>query len=333
VLYSDQDRAVVEPLVQQFQQQKGMAVRVVYASASDLQSGLGLSRRLREQSGSPEADLYWACGPEAIETLRQDQALEPYKDTTLVQTAEPFQGPENAWYGLGARVRVLLYNTHLVAPNHVPKSVACLGQPTWKGRCVLADPRTNGSANYHILYLLKVLPSEDVKSLLEAMKANAVQLLPDEQAVVEAVASGKIAWGVTDSDLASAAMRAGKPVKFVVTDQETYSTVDALGRPRGSVPTVGTPLLPAPVALLKNRPHAEAALPLMDFLLSLGTATTLLQTQPTCLATHHDLTGSRKDSSFGPTIDPLNLTTIPADAGAIMAMRPQATNTLADIFH
>jgi iron(III) transport system substrate-binding protein len=332
VLYSDQDRSVVAPLVKQFEQEKGMPVQVVYAAAKDVQSGRGLSGRLRDESGAPQADLYWACGPEAIEALRQDQALDPYVSESTKQISDSFRGPQNAWYGLGARVRVLLYNTRLVPTGRVPKSIACLAQPTWKGRCALADPRTEGSANYHVLYLFKALPGDDAKRLLAGMKANAVQLVPDESAVVEAVASGKAAWGVTDSDLAAQAMHAGRPVKFLVADQDAYSTGDALGKPRGSVPTVGTPLLPAPLALLKNRPHETQVRTLMEFLLSERMAATLVANQPARLPTHAAMVSAMRDSSYGPAIDPTHLNTISADAGAIMESRPEATSALSDVF-
>jgi iron(III) transport system substrate-binding protein len=322
-LYSDQPQAVVEPLVQQFETEQHIPVHVVYAAAGEVASGKGLSERLREEAGAPQAELYWACGPAAIEKLRQGGLLEKRQSPSTAQIAAPFRSPDASWHGIGAQVRVLLYNTRLVPPDRTPRSIATLAQPVWKGRGAMADPRASGSANYHILYLFATLPTE-AAPLLEAMKANAVQFLPNEEAVVEAVSSGKAAWGVTDSDLAMAAVKAGKPVRYQVTDQEPFATAEALGKMKESVPTIGTPLLPAPLAILKGSPHLEKAWRFMDFMASPQIAARLSELLPARLPTHTELLNGLPDQQ----INPLKLKTLAVTARDIMDAAPKAATVL-----
>ncbi|HZP81444.1 MAG TPA: extracellular solute-binding protein [Chthonomonadaceae bacterium] len=323
-LYSDQPQAVVEPLVKQFETEQHVPVHVVYASAGEVARGKGLSERVRAEAGAPQADLYWACGPAAIEKLRQDGLLEKRQNFSTAQIAAPFRSPDSLWHGIGTQVRVLLYNTRLVRPDRAPRSIASLAQPAWKGRGAMADPRANGSANYHILYLFATLPPNEASALLTAMKANAVQFLPDEAAVVEAVSSGKAAWGVTDSDLAITAVKAGKPVRFQVTDQEPFATAEALGKVKESVPTIGTPLLPAPLAILKGTTHLEKAWQFVDFMTSPQTAARLAELLPARLPTHTELLNGLQDEQ----INPLKLKTLPVTASDIMDAAPKAATVL-----
>src|SRR5262249_39913067 len=153
-----------------------------------------------------------------------------YGNTLTDKIAEPFRDPTYNWYGIGVRGRVVLYNTKRIKPGHIPLSIAALTQPKWKDRCAMADPRLNGSARFHIKYLYDILGEEDTADLLQKMQDNGVQLLPNDAAVVDAVVSGKADWGVVDSDVGIAAVRAGKPVDFTFVDQDPYVTGAAMGK-------------------------------------------------------------------------------------------------------
>lgn len=308
VLYTDQEPVVVELLKKQIQPDVRVPIRVVYAKPEDTQSGIGLSQRLREERGAFKADVYWAGNQLAMQKLVDDGILQKTKTSQTMQYPVEVRDTDFRWIGLNGRVRVILYHKRAVPRARVPKSLASLKDPAWKGRAVYADPRKNGSARYHLVTLFALASEMDGKELMEDVVKNQVQFLPDEKAVVEAVASGKAAWGITDSDLAEAAMRAGNPVDYVVTDQESGSTAKAMGIPAESLPTLGTPLIVAPVGLFRERPARGEGEHLFNAMVKLSTATTLAtRIQPDRFPTHQSLIASPPPGSKNKIKDPLSL--------------------------
>lgn len=289
VLYTDQPKAVVEPIVKQMQSDVRVPINVVYAKPEDAQKGTGLSQQIRSEKGSFKADVYWADSPVAIQSLLEDRVVERVKSTQTTQYPEEYRDKDYRWVGLNGRVRVLLFHKKSVPARRLPKSIASLTLPEWKGRAAIADPRRNGSARYHFTALFAFLPSGDAQDLIAKMKANEVQFLADEAAVVEAVSTGKAAWGVTDSDLAETAMQAGKPVDYLLPDQEAGSTAKAMGQLSESIPTIGTPLLLSPVALMRERPSRVEGQHLYEALVKVSGVTALSRVQPHRLPTHQSL--------------------------------------------
>ena len=132
------------------------------------------------------------------------------------------------------------------------------------------------------------------------MKENGVQFLLDEKAVVEAISSGKADWGVVDSDIAESAVQAKKNVNYVVTDQVQYSTGDALGKLReDDIPTIGTPLIPSPLVLLKDRPSRVEGKQLFDKLTSIEGCLALSKVQPLRFPTHKSLLKNLEEKPAG----------------------------------
>jgi ABC-type Fe3+ transport system substrate-binding protein len=334
VLYSDVDHSIVEPLIKDYTAKTKVQVEVTYADPKDVARGVGLSDRLRTESGSPKADIYWACGPAAMEKLRQDEIVEGGGTTNASQIPKQFVGQNGKWFGVGARVRVILFNKHNLTRKTAPKSVASLEQPQWKGRCALADPINDGSSHYHITFLFASFSStQDAKKLLRGIKTNAVQILPDDAAIIDAVASGKADWGVVDSDHAWSAVQAGKPVDYLPCDQEPFVTADALGKPRGSgVPSVGTPILSFPLSLVNNRPHIHEGYDFTSFLTSAIAASRLAALAPGLMPTHQDMIDACKQTKNACAIDPSRLIPLAATEANIDNARPEAENAINSIF-
>jgi ABC-type Fe3+ transport system substrate-binding protein len=333
VMYSDQDKSVVEPLIKQFSAQTNLPVNVVYADAEQVNGGQGLSQQIRQESTSPQADLYWANSPPAMFELARDTLLDHYGTSLSDKIAPPFRDVEKYnWVGIGVRGRVILYNTQHIKPGHIPLSVACLAQPQWKGG-VMADPRTSGSAHFHFAYLYAILGPTDMTDLLTRIRDNNVEFLPDEAAVVDAVANGKADWGVTDSDVAIAAKRAGKPVDYTFTDQHENSTADAMGKEHGEVPSFGTPLLFSPIGLIRGRPHVGEARRLYDFLCQPRTALSLLEIQPTRMPTHSDLLAGPPGERKSQHVDPTKLNTTKVDPNKIHANETKFDLMLSEVLN
>jgi iron(III) transport system substrate-binding protein len=98
---------------------------------------------------------------------------------------------------------------------------------------------------------------EQADPLLEKIAANAVVLSGNKQ-VADAVASGQVAFGLTDTDDAQVAKERGAPVEIIFPDQPTGPDDQE---------AIGTLFIPGTVAILKNAPHPIAAQWLADALI------------------------------------------------------------------
>ena len=109
-----------------------------------------------------------------------------------------------------------------------------------------------GTTATHFAVLREILGREETLSQLEQIRDNAVILSGNKQ-VAQAVAAGRVAWGLTDTDDAIIEKYHGMPVAIVFPDQAP----DQLGTLR----------IPNTIAVIKNAPHPVAAGQLADFLL------------------------------------------------------------------
>jgi iron(III) transport system substrate-binding protein len=331
VLYTDRDPAAVDAVKQQIEAEVKVRITEVRATPEEARSGVGLSQRIREERGDLKTDVYWADNQLAMQKLVEDRLLEKHKSALNEKFSPEFRDKEFFWTGVDARVRVLLINKKAVPRGRLPKSLADLARPEWKGRGAIADPRHNGSARYHFIVLFDVVGTDDAKELLTRMKANGVQFLADETAVVEAVASGKAAWGVTDSDLAETAVQAGKPVDYIVPDQEYHSTAKAMGKSTESVHDLGTPLLLSCVGLLRERPSRGEGERLFEALIKAGTMTTLARVAPNRLPTHPVLLENPPSQRKNKIKLPLDLEIATPAPDKINAAQTQLTLALSEI--
>ena len=309
ILYSDVDRSIVEPIAQAFEQEKKIAVTVTYATPEDLKDDSGLSRRVRDETSENKIDLYLARSPLSVQQLTSDEMLENVSNMMTVQVAPAFRESEMRWVGVRARVRVLVFHKNKKLKAKLPFSIAAMIRPEWKGRVAIADPRKFNSSHYHLLTYFVAYGEREGKEFLMKIHKNGVQLLEDDLTVVAAIKEGKADWGIVDSDVAQKAISAGEPLDFSFLDQKAFSTSDALDRTKGgnSLPTLGTPALPLPLALLKNRPHKKEGRDFVDFFVSPRMSFLLEQKTPQLLSTRTAISTGDTGKSGGTITNPQSL--------------------------
>ena len=309
ILYSDVDRSIVEPIAQAFEREKKIAVTVTYATPEDLKDDSGLSRRVRDETSENKIDLYLAQSPLSVQKLTTDEMLENVSNTTTVQVAPAFREAEMHWVGIRTRVRVLIFRKKQRLKAKIPLSIAAMTRPEWKGRVAIADPRKLNSSHYHFLTYFVAYGEREGKEFLTKIHKNEVQLLENDHAVVAAIERGKADWGVVDSDVAQRAISAGEPLDFSFPDQKEFSTSDTLDRTRGgnSLPTLGVPALPLPLALLKNRPHKKEGRDFVDFFVSPRMSFLLEQKTPGLLSTRTTISTAEAGKSGGAITNPQSL--------------------------
>lgn len=245
VVYTSVDQEFAEVIFKEAEAATGLKIQVVFdAEASKT---VGLERRLQAEKARPKADVFWNSEFLRTHRLAQQKVLNapPGVDTTGIPAE--FRSP--GFVGTGMRARVIAVNTTLVAEPDRPRRLEDLANARWKGKVAVAKPLFGTTAT-HFAALHAKWGAARYTSFLQALKKNDVMLLPGNGDVRDAVAAGRAAVGLTDTDDAIGAIRRGQPLMQVFPDQESdgaFSVFMTLGQVTGA-------------------PHPEAATQLIRYL-------------------------------------------------------------------
>jgi len=252
VPYTSVDQVVSEPIFRDFERQSGVAVRAVFDTEET--KSTGVLNRLLAEAQRPRADVFWSGDPVRPFILIARGLVEPYVSPNAAGIPASFRAADGAWTGFAARARILLVNTRRVAAADRPTSIRDLASPRWKGQAAMANPLF-GTTTIHMAALFTAWGEESTRAFLRDVKANDVRIASSNGEVKRLVASGEVAFGLTDTDDAAEAVKDGAPVAVVYPDQDS----------------LGTLVLPTAVVLIKGSPHPEVGRRLIDALLAPAT--------------------------------------------------------------
>ncbi|TWT30326.1 putative binding protein component of ABC iron transporter precursor [Posidoniimonas corsicana] len=250
VVYTALDQEFSKPIFDAFTRQTGITVKPKFDGESTKTTGL-VSALIAEKD-RPRCDVFW--NNEALHTLRLKELgmLAPYPSPAAADYPADAQGPAGAWHGFAARARVLIVNTNIIAEARRPDSINDIIDAQWYDRVGVAKPLFGTTAT-HAACLFVALGEGDAKDFFEGVKRNA-RILSGNRQVARAVASGQLAFGLTDTDDAMLEVEAGAPVTIIYPDQDDDQ--------------LGTLFIPNTLAILKDCPNPGPARQLVDYLLS-----------------------------------------------------------------
>lgn len=249
VVYTSLDQVFSEPILKAFEKKTGIKVKAVYDSEATKTTGL-VNRLIAEKS-HPQADVFWNSEIGRTIVLKQKGVLDKYVSPSASDIPAQFKDKDNYWTGFAARCRVLIYNTDLIKPNELPKSIFELTDPKWKDKISLAYPLF-GTTAIHAAAIFDHLGEEKAKQYFQGLKDNGIKITDGNASSRDRVADGTVAIGFTDTDDAFVAIKQGRPVNILWPDKEG----------------IGTLLIPNTVALIKAGPNPENGKKFIDFLLS-----------------------------------------------------------------
>ncbi len=236
VVYSALDRNFSEVVFNTYEKRTGVRIDPKY----DVESAktVGLARAIMLEAERPRCDLFW--NNEILNTLRLQKKglLQPMTIANAKDFPEEFRSKDNLWFGFGARARILLVNTKVVPKESFPKGIADLIDPKWKGKIAIAKPLFGTTAT-HAVCLFATWGDEKAKAYYDALKANGVQVVSGNRQVAQAVGSGAVAFGITDTDDAMEEIADGSPVVIVYPDRGPKD--------------LGTLFIPNTIAMVKGR--------------------------------------------------------------------------------
>jgi iron(III) transport system substrate-binding protein len=258
VVYTSVDQVYAEPVLERFERESGVHVRAVY----DVEAAktTGLVQRLISEQPRPQADVFWNSEPAQTVTLARRGLLAPYLSLNREGIPSVYLDPDGYWSGFAGRARVLLVNVTRVPADRFPTSVFDLVDETWPGDQIAIAHPAFGTTATHGAALFAALGEQPARELFTTIRDRGVRVVDGNSVVKDQVASGQLAWGLTDTDDACAAVRAGAPVKVVVPDQDG----------------LGTLVLTSTVAMVAGGPNPSNAARLIDFLLAPSTEAELV---------------------------------------------------------
>ena len=248
VVFTSLDRVYSDPILQRFTRDTGVTVKPVFDAEATKTTGL--VSRLIARRDDPECDVFWNNEPVQTAQLANMGLLESHRSPQAERIPQAFRGSQDRWTGFAARMRVIIYNTDMLAVDDAPSSLDDFVDPSRRGKSAIAMPFF-GTTFTHMAVLRQRWSERRLEQWLRGLRANDVALAAGNGPVRDMVASGECAFGLTDTDDAHGAMLDGKPVAVVVPD-----------------PDDGALLIPNTVALIAGCPHPAEGRALIDYLLS-----------------------------------------------------------------
>lgn len=260
VVYTSVDDVFARPVCEQFQKQTGIEVKLV--PDTEETKSTGLLNRLIAEKNRPQTDVFWSGDPVRAAVLKAKGISAPFKPANPADTTGRFSDPQGHWSALSARARVIIYNTNLVAAGQEPKSLNDFLDAKWKGKTCLANPLF-GTTSMHAAALFETMGDAKAKGFFDGLRANGAKMLSSNGEVKRRVAAGEFAFGLTDTDDASVAMKEGKPLMLVYPDQDG----------------AGTLIVPNAAVLVANGPNPDNGRQFIEYLLTAAVEQTLAESE------------------------------------------------------
>lgn len=248
IVFTSLDREVVLPIFADFT--KSTDIKVKAADSTGPAASMELAREIVAQGAQSRCDVFWDDGIFSTLWLEREGLLRSFAAAATPPTATY---PSNRTYcEVATDARVLVVNTRQIAEARLPKSIRDLTDPQWYERTGIVKPIYGKSAT-HAACIFQAWGDAKAREFFLAVKRNARILATDEE-VAHAVATGSLAFGLTNSSNAAVELAAGAPIAIVYPDQ-------AEGE-------LGTLFIPTTVAVLKTSAQPAAAEQLLEFVMS-----------------------------------------------------------------
>ena len=246
-VYSGRSEELIGPILERFEAQSGIEVKVRYGGTAELLA------TLLEEGGRSPADVYIAQDAGALGALQSEGRLAELDAGLLERVPAAFRSAAGRWVGISGRARVIVYNTERVDPSELPDSILDFTDPKWRGRIGWAP--ANGSFQAFVPALRLIEGEDAARDWLEGILANDPIEYPKNTPIVAAVAAGEIDVGFVNHYYLH---------RFLAEEGEGFGARNAYTAPGDP----GTLINVAGAAILSSSDAQEEAAQLLAFLLS-----------------------------------------------------------------
>ena len=250
-IYSYRQPELIKPLTDAFTAETGIKVNVAYLKK-------GMIERMQAEGKRSPADLVLTVDISRLAGVVNAGLTQPITSDALNENVpELYRDPENHWYGLTTRARIVYASKDRVAEGEVT-TYEDLADPKWKGRICTRS----GTNAYNVALTSAVIHphgEEGAKAWLEGVKANlARKPQGNDRAQVKAIWAGECDISIGNT------YYMGK----MLSDDEQKEWADSVNVLFPTFEGAGTHVNISGVAMAKHAPNADNALKMMEFLTS-----------------------------------------------------------------
>lgn len=183
-VYSYRQEFLVNPLIEAFEKETGIDVKIVFAQE-------GLVQRLKAEGMNSPADVILTADINRMEEFQGENLLQPVtSDTLSANIPAQYRHPDGLWYGLTMRARVIYAHKTRVKPGEAD-TYEDLALPHMKGRVCARS----GKHPYNISLLASIIAAkgiDEAQAWLQGVKDNlARRPQGNDRAQVKAIKEGE----------------------------------------------------------------------------------------------------------------------------------------------
>lgn len=255
-VYSSRKEALIKPLLDDFSRQSGIKVNLITGDADAL-----ITRLESEGRNSPADVLLTSDAGRLHRALAAGVLQAVHSDVLDAAIAEHYRDPDGYWYGLTVRARPIVYATDRVAPSEL-STYEALTDAKWKHRICIrsSDNLYNQSL---VASMIASQGQEKTLAWLEGFVANfARPPKGGDRDQIKAVAAGMCDLAVINT------YYLGTMLNDRDEEQRQAAAKVAIFWPNQN--DRGTHVNVSGIALTRSAAHRDAALKLMEFMVSDG---------------------------------------------------------------
>ena len=248
-VYSHRQPELIQPLVDAFTAETGIKVNVAFVDK-------GMAERLVAEGDRSPADLVLTVDIARLMQIVEADVVQPVQSDVLeANIPAELRDPEDKWFGLTARARIVYASKDRVAPGEVT-TYEDLASDKWQGRIC----SRSGLHDYNIALLGAIIAHHDeayATGWAEGLKANLARK-PDggDRDQVKAIAAGECDIAIGNTYY----------IGQMLADPEQKPAAEAVTIVFPTFEAGGTHLNISGVAMTKSAPNRENALKFMEWL-------------------------------------------------------------------
>lgn len=250
-VYTTRQAFLIEPVMEAFTAETGINVNLAYIDQ-------GLVERLRSEGARSPADLVMTVDIANLQQIVEADVLQPV-DSAAMKEAVPahLRSPDDLWYALTTRARVAFAHKERVAEGEIT-TYEDLATEKWQGR-ICTRPGTHA---YNLALMAAVIGhhgEEAAKAWAEGVKANlAKKPEGNDRGQVRSVWAGECDIALTNTYYMGAMLAEADQKEWAESVRIVFPTFE----------NGGSHVNVSGVAMTKSAPNRDAALALMEFLVS-----------------------------------------------------------------
>jgi len=253
-IYSSRHYDTDDALYDRFTAETGIEVNLIEGDADEL------IERIKNEGANSPADILMTVDAGRLWRAEQEGLFQPIESDALESSVpENLQHPDNLWFGLTKRARIIVYNTDAVDPSQL-STYEALAEPEWQGRVCIRS-----SSN---IYNQSLLGSMVESKGLEATEAWAKGLVANlarppeggDTDQIKAVAAGQCDVAIVNHYYWARLAKSDAPEDQAVTEATAVFFPNQDGR--------GAHVNISGAGVLVNAPNRDNAIAFLEFLVT-----------------------------------------------------------------